>query len=234
MYAADSLGKIGSSTSIKPLVDVFDGQDLSLKVYAISALANFESIEAINLLIKGLRDPYWKVRHAAADGLTIHKPDVSIPILRYKAERDPEVIVREEAIIALAKFGHIDSRSYLYSLISDSNKSLSLRSNAVRALIKYDSSGSLSFIKGLINEHIDSSDKSIMASICQELLASQSTLAEEFYKQFLTSKQVWVRIFGVRGIGQTKPVGYEAILDKIQQTDSDENVRRISQHFLSQ
>lgn len=94
---------------------------------AAEALAWVSDRRAISPLIRGLRDPMWDVRHAAAAGLASFRPlpNWALPALG-QAIADPEPAVRAEAASALGRIRAHESIPPLVSAIDDRFRSVRL------------------------------------------------------------------------------------------------------------
>lgn len=97
------------------------------RVIAVEALVWLGDRRAISPLVRGLRDPLWQVRHAAADGLArLHPlPDWSLEPLCNRAD-DPEPAVRAEAARALGSLESLQSLPPRVSALDDHSRCVRL------------------------------------------------------------------------------------------------------------
>ena len=137
MYAADSLGKIGDPRALPVLRTMVAENDALIRLYAASALARFGIDEVFPSLVQGLRDENAKVREqsakALARSLSPSQADTAVPILSYKAEFDPESIVRVASIQALGAIGGGDATRTLQKIYSGADHPLDSREAALES-----------------------------------------------------------------------------------------------------
>jgi HEAT repeat protein len=94
--------------------------DPDQRLVALEALASMRDRRAISPLLRGLRDPLWHLRHAAAQGLAQFRPlpDWSLQPM-CAAIGDPERAVRTEAARALGSLASLGSLRPLVSAMDD-------------------------------------------------------------------------------------------------------------------
>jgi len=114
-YACDALGKIANRDDIPVIKKLLSDKDEILKSYAVSALSRYEGDEIDQILITSLRESSPKIRISATKTLGERKVKDAVPILIFKAEKDPEPKVREEALSALGSIGGRDAYEFLAS-----------------------------------------------------------------------------------------------------------------------
>ncbi|MEW5818037.1 MAG: HEAT repeat domain-containing protein, partial [Spirochaetota bacterium] len=173
-YACDSLGKIGDPSSIDVLKKAYTGGDVNLRAYAIYALSHFLSDDVENTLIDALKDSNLKVRISAARGLGEKRSEKAVPILIYKANKDPELNVQQEAVFALGKIGSSDAFDVLREIYSTELKNLNLRSAALDMLIQYDLINSLDTLRKVIKKELEKKKSQILDYTAKQLSTTES------------------------------------------------------------
>lgn len=225
MYASDSLGKIGAESSLSVLRALLSEEDPQIKAYAASAIGRYDSVEANDALVAGLRDGHWSVREASAIGLGRNSATGAIPILRYKAERDPEEKVRFAAIRALAQIRDAKSRSYLQETAASDEASIGVRDLALRSLIQHDLDGSKAFLGELVDMTWGRSPPTLLTAMAQELAAHGEPSLKSFYERFLESLHPAIRVYGVRGIARGGIRGLRGAVEALRTSDGVVAVR---------
>ncbi len=225
MYASDSLGKIGAGSSLPVLRAVLSEDDPQLKAYAASAIGQYDSSDANDALIAGLRDGHWSVREASAMGLGRTMASDAVDILRYKAERDPEEKVRLAAIDALAQIGAPQSRSYLQETAGADDASLGVRDRAVRSIIRHDLEASTAFLEEMIDAEWGRSPPTLLMAMAQELAEHGQASLQKFYERFLGSVHPGIRVYGIRGIARGELRGMRNAIEALRVGDGVAAVR---------
>jgi HEAT repeat protein len=201
-YACDALGKIGDDRAVPVLKDAFSERDTWLRAYAVYALAQFDDPKTGELLMRALKDSFWRVRVSAAKGLADLALGESVPILTYKAERDPVMKVRVEAAKALAAIGTEDAVTNLQEIVSSERTPLSLRIEAIQALVHQDLSSHLSFIMKTIEKDWEDPDSRLVERVCHMLSQQESPKLRDPFDAMLSHPSFVIRIYGVRGIAR--------------------------------
>ncbi|MEE8441324.1 MAG: HEAT repeat domain-containing protein, partial [Spirochaetia bacterium] len=150
-YGAESLGKIAAPEGLNPLVSVLGDTNSLLRAYAIAALGNYADPVATRALDEGLRDSFWRVRVAALQGIATRGATESLPAIEYKARRDPEVPVRQEAIKTLAALDSRDAYEILRTIAADPRSPQADRMLSIDLLVSDDLTASLETITEIID-----------------------------------------------------------------------------------
>jgi HEAT repeat protein len=200
MYACQSLGKIKDPRALPVIKKAFAQGDPLLKAYAIGALANFNIHDVIDLLIQGLKDNFWKVRVAAAQGLARPEGAPAVPILKYKAFHDPENVVRSEAIRALGAIGTGEALTVLRGLFEDTGQTMDIRGTALAALVDNDlSPATIASIERVIAYAGERNDQRVLDFIARKLSITKAGSLRPIYVIFMESTYFVLRVQGIRG-----------------------------------
>ncbi len=204
MYAADSLGKIGDAKALPVLRDMFQEKDALIRLYAASAIARFSLDEVFPSLIQGLRDENVKVREQSAKALarplSATQAATAVPILSYKAELDPEAVVRIASIQALGAIGGDGAMTLLLKIYSSADHPLDSRDAALTVLAAQALARSLEAIRTVVNAEWTSYDTRTLESTARVLSTTKDASLRDLYVRFLDSADPVVRSYGVRGI----------------------------------
>ena len=201
-YACDALGKIGDERAVPVLKDAYRSDDTWLRAYAVYALSQFDDRETGDLLMRALRDSFWRVRVSAARGIADLGLAEAVPILTYKAERDPVMQVRTEAAKALAAIDSEDAVANLQKVVSDERTPLTLRIEAIQALVKADLRAHLPFVIETIVADWDDPDSRLVEQVCRILSQEEAAELREPLEMMLGHSSFIIQIYGVRGIAR--------------------------------
>lgn len=225
MYAADSLGKIGDARALPVLRTMFAENDALIRLYAASALSRFGIDEVFPSIIQGLRDGNVKVREQSAKALarqlSSSQAETAVPILSYKAERDPEPSVRVASIQALGVIGGDAATKILLKIYSGADHPLDSRETALGILAAKSLSLSMESIRAVVAKEWSSYDIRTLESTAKVLAATRSSDLKDLFVRFLDSPDPVVRSYGVRGIGAN---GFSDLKDRVKKmSEQDPN-----------
>ncbi len=229
-YACDSLRKIGDPAAIGSIEKAYATDDVILRSYAMYAMSGFKDADVVPFLIEGLKDSYVKVRISAAQGLGDLQAKEAIPILQYKARKDPEQSVRIESVKALGLIGTKDSYNFLRELFSDRKVPLSLRRESLHRLVVNDLDSSISVIKGVIEEEWGAPRSPLLESIGLELSTAESGKLESIFARFLDHSSITMKLYGLRGLEKN---GVGSQKERVEQLTEEGNHMQIRKTALS-
>jgi HEAT repeat protein len=229
MYAADALGKIHDPRALPVLRTMFAENDALVRLYAASALSQFGLEEVFPSLLQGLRDENPKVRQQSAKALARSlgpsQADAATPILAYKAEYDPEAMVRSAAIEALGAIGGDAAMKVLLKIYSETSHPLDSREAALGILSAKWLSGSLDAIRAVISAEWTSFDQRTLQATARVLSGVKSGDLKDIYVRFLDSRDAVVRSYAVRGIGANGLSDLKDRVKKISEQDPNPGTR---------
>ena len=202
-YGAESLGKIGAQESLIPLISVLEDTNSLLRAYATAALGNYDDPAATRALDEGLRDSFWRVRVAALQGIATRGATESLPAIEYKARRDPEAPVRQEAIRTLAALDSNTAYEILRAIAADSRAPQSDRILSVDLLIRDDLPASLETVVGVMNAEWAVENSRLLDATARALVQTDSRLLAETYDRLLSHPNFIIRVYAIRGIGKS-------------------------------
>jgi HEAT repeat protein len=230
MYAADSLGKIGDPRALPALRTMFAENDALIRLYAASALSHFGLDEVFPSLIQGLRDENVKVREQSAKALARHlsasQAGTAVPLLAYKAELDPEPLVRSASIEALGAIGGDAALKTLLAVYSGADHRPDTREAALGILVNEYLPESMDAIRAVVAAEWTSFDQRTLESTSRVLSAARSSALKELFVQFLDSPDAVVRSYGVRGIGGNSFSDLKDRVKKMSEQDPNPGTRR--------
>jgi len=202
LYAADALGKIGDRRALPVLKALFEEDDALLRAYAASALAAFGTSEALPSLLAGLRDSNARVRiqclKALARQLAPGEAEQVVPVVRWKAENDPERAVRLESVRTLGGIADGPSVAFLGTLLANRTAALDFREAALSALL-VRTPGSPA-IAAAVDQEIAAKDQKPIEMIARVLSFAAARELAPVWMRLLDCQGYTVRIWAVRGL----------------------------------
>ena len=230
LYAADSLGKIGDARALPVLRTMLAENDALIRLYAASALSRFGLDEVFPNIIQGLRDENARVREQSAKALTrqltASQAEAAVPILSYKAEFDPEPIVRVASIQALGAIGGDTSMRVLVSIYLGGDHPLDSREAALGVLAAQSLPASLESIRIVVAREWSSFDPRALQSTARVLSAVKSPQLKDLFMRFLDSSDPVVRSYGLRGIAANGFSDLKDRVKKMSELDPNPGTRR--------
>ncbi len=231
LYAADALGKIGDQKAIPALKDLLKESDALLRAYAASALTRFDVSLVIAELHQGLRDDNWRVRvecvKALAKPLPPEMVKEAVEILSYKAEFDPVVQVRLEAIDALGKIGNEESEKFLMGMYSNRRNPLESRERALASLTAKNLSASeVDGIKSVVTADRAENDQRALLSQAKTLSNVKASGLDQIYRIFLDCPDVSTKLHAIKGIELNECGDLGQKLLELSSKDSNVTVQR--------
>jgi HEAT repeat protein len=136
--ALDGLAKIGDSAGVNAILEALSSTEPNVRSSAVAALGPFSGEEVDDAILESFRDSYYRTRIGAANAAGKRKLSAAIPFLRYRAERDEVLAVREEAVKALGAMGNAEAQAVLEQLFAERKNPLQLRILAAEKLIAAD------------------------------------------------------------------------------------------------
>lgn len=202
LYAADAIGKIGDRRALPVLKALFEEDDALLRAYAASALAAFGTSEALPSLLAGLRDSNARVRiqclKALARQLAPGEAEQVAPVVRWKAENDPERAVRLESVRTLGAIADGPSVTFLGTLLANRTAALDFRETALSALL-VRTPGSPA-IAAAVEQEIAAKDQKPIEMIARVLSFAAAKELAPVWMRLLDCQGYTVRIWAVRGL----------------------------------
>ena len=101
--AVVSLGKLGDSAAVEPLIDILNNDKVvAARAMAAEALGNFRDDRAASELLKACDSANDNIRCSAVGAIGNIGNDAAVKKLMNKAENDPDWSVREAAVLAVS------------------------------------------------------------------------------------------------------------------------------------
>lgn len=214
LYAADALGKIGDRRAVPVLKLMFEEDDALIRAYAASALAAFGMDEALPSLLAGLRDGNVKVRLQCTKALARRMDAAAaaqvVPIVRWKAENDPERAVRLESVRTLGEIADAPSTAFLEALLENQAAALEFREAALAALVVHAPTSPS--IRAAVDREIAAKDPKPIEMMARVLSAAATPALAPVWIRLLDASAYTARIWALRGLAAN---GVVAALERI-------------------
>ena len=232
--ACVALGELGDENSLPIIINLFSDNDPYLRKYAIESLGYFPPEKTEDIVIEGLRDSSWRVRISAAQSLGHMKSKKAVPILIYKAKKDPDIKnVRNASIKALSEIGTSDSLKFLREMLSDDKTNIQNRTTALAALIETDLGGSLKYISELIDTEWGKPSSYLLDYTCKLLSQEKNRKLKDLYVKMLTyTKTANLKIYALRGIKLNKMISLKETVQKLAEDDKDKRIQNLASDVL--
>ena len=237
-YAAEAIGAMKKPESVEVLAKLFESSDPNLRCYVIKGVSNFETEEAKDLVIQGIKDSQYKVRLEAISAVEKMKISQAIPYLVYRAKNDSERQVKNKAYEALAKLGTSEADSFLFEQLSDKKSSDTVKYTVAEILLKHTKSGRSEIAKLAselvkderrkpfcitIGKLIAKYPESAFASVCEEYLSSKDSAVSAIGLDIYSAGKFPGAESAVRKIAEeSKPSANQKKARKILKMDAEE------------
>lgn len=201
-YSAEALGRIGAPQSVELLTELLATDDSLLRAYATYGLGFYDTEEAATLLEEALRDSFWRVRVSALEALGEQQRAEALPAIAYKARRDPERPVREEAIRALAQIATPESMELLRELALDGDLGEVERILAVERLGESATGTTAGAFAQIVEEEWDREGSRLLDAVGRIVSENASREYAALYDTLLEHPNFIIRLYAMRGIGE--------------------------------
>lgn len=237
-YAAEAIGAMKKAESVEILSKLFESSDPNLRCYVIKGISNFDTDEAKQLVIQGIKDSQYKVRLEAISAAEKMKISQAVPYLIYRAKNDSEKQVKNKAYEMLAKLGTSEADSFLLEQLSDKKSSDTVKYTIAEILLKHTKTDRAE-IAGLASELVKDERRkpfcvnfgkliakypeSAFASVCEEYLSSKDSAVSAIGLDIYNAGNFPGAESAVRKIAEeTKPSANKNKARKILKMDEEE------------
>ncbi len=228
MYAAESLGRLGDPRAVPLLRELFAEDDALLRAHAASALGRFNEPGVNELLEQSLKDSNWRVRSTGIKALAERREKSAVPILVYKARRDPVPRVRLDAIAALGEIGTGEAMDTLRELYASAGASQDIRLAALEALLEGDLEASVATVEKVVAAEWGRETRTsrIVEQTAARLATRESGSLRRLFERFLDNPNANVRVAGLRGIALNRVRELRERVERVCRDDPTPGVRK--------
>ncbi len=237
IYAAGSLGKIGDVRAVTALVKAANADDPNVRTAAIEALGAFESREAERALLEAFRDSFVKARIAACQATAKRRLSSALPVLEYKAAKDPDKAVRREAFRALADIGSelalAEPFAFMRSFYDEPKSETEFRALVFGLLVRKDRA-SLAWLVERFTAASAEKERSLFKALAREVAsATEAAGIEPLVRILLRDKEFEIRLGGLEWARKSKSTDIRGDLSALAESDPSETVRKRAAEILA-
>jgi len=226
-YSAVAIGQFQLPKGLELLQSMYTSvEDSLLRSYVLKGITEYNNSDIEELLISALRDSFWQIRVAAAEGLGKRKTADAVDILKYKVNKDPVRQVRYASLKALASIGNGAAADFIFSQFEGERTPFDIRQKSLDLMLKDKIPGSIDSLKKVLEPKWDKDKDGELGAFCKTLSTSEWKELKPFYIRMMANKDFVIRIYGIRGVKLNKII---SLKDAVQSLDSEKesvNVRR--------
>lgn len=219
--ACTALGRLDDPAAVPALFKAYAIEDSFMPALAIEALGSYpETQEAKERLDDALRHDNINLRLAAIKSFGESKDSSKIEILIFKAEKDPEDSLKEQAVISLGKIGG-KANDFLQKTFENEKAAFKTRLLALEALLKNAPSQITPSIKEFMaKEELKRFPSPLYMQVCSRIARAEGDFGE-FYERFLNNPKIDIKVLGIVGIKKNKLSRYKGRLQEIAEQNPD-------------
>ncbi|MFA6508407.1 MAG: HEAT repeat domain-containing protein [Treponemataceae bacterium] len=195
--ALEALGKIADQNSLEPILDSLRDLDANVRSYAVTALSSFSGNKTEKALIEAFRDSYYKVRIAAAKAAGERKLAEAIPYLKFRAERDEIVSVKEAALSALGSIGSGEALEIIFSLFSEKKTADRLRITSAKAMLEKAPDKYITAVIAAMEQAKAEKKMLLYHGLAKIISMTKTPNLEEQTRRFLSSNDTIDKMYGL-------------------------------------
>lgn len=231
--ATQALGKIANPESLELFEELMSDEDHILRAYVAEAVGGFEGERADEIIRFALRDSSWNVRYSATKQIGIRQASQFMDFLIYLSEEDPELKVRQEAVVSLGEIDDPASMEHLIDMGSNTATEGELWLIAMNYMIESALPTSLEALKGLVTGEWEKRDSQFLGHLAKKLSTTKSEHLEELLVLLLSHNNQLIQAYGIRGIGNNKLTAYRDAITKMAEETSYPLVKREATKILN-
>ena len=227
-YACIALGKIGREEDYEAVKRIYEESgNAMLRSYALGGLTDFQGHDDTSILVHALkRDPFWRIRLAAAEKLADRNSAEVEALLRYKAANDPVMQIRIASIKSLGDSSDGSIHSFLLDYLSDDVKSTDTRLAALNTLVENHIAGTVNTVSKLMDKLWEKDQGRFLEFVCRELSTADWAALEPLYSRMLTHSNWLLIAYGIRGIYKNNLIGLYGKIAAMDTEGTDSRIRR--------
>ena len=134
--AIEGLSKIGAPECLNAIIACVNTNDPNVRSTAVGALGPFTGEDAEKAILDAFRDSYYRTRIAAVQASRDRKLEAAVPFLKFRAERDEVLNVREESVRALGAIATQEAIETLETFFGERKNSDRIRIISAEMIMK--------------------------------------------------------------------------------------------------
>lgn len=187
MAALEGLAKIGDEAGLEAILQGVSATDPNVRSAAVGALGPFSGSQVDEAILESFRDSYFRTRLGAIKAAGTRKLSGAIPYLRYRAEKDEVLTIRDEALKALGAIGTGESRTVLEELFSERKTSDRVRALAAEMLIQNDAGTYADKVIAELDDAKKRNQTALYNGFLKAISAAKTGKVEDLARRFLSS-----------------------------------------------
>ncbi|MCL2374878.1 MAG: HEAT repeat domain-containing protein, partial [Treponema sp.] len=187
MAALEAISQIGDPEGMDAVVEAVSSADPSVRSAAVSALGPFSGEAVERAILDGFRDSYFRTRQGAAHAAGQRQQASAVPFLRFRAENDDVLAVRDEAIRALGAINNSEAMAILGSLFSQRANSDRVRVLAADMLLRNDADTYAARVVAEMDDAQSRRQTALYNGFIRILTTAKSGSLESLARRFITA-----------------------------------------------
>jgi hypothetical protein len=198
-----ALGKIGNSQSLALFRRLLDTDDPFLRTTVLQSLDSFETREISGLYRSALRDSFWRVRLSVLQALARNPiPELESQVT-FIARNDPEVPVRTQGYRTLRAYDSNQAWQVIEADAFNTRISESYRLLLLEMVVQNRFRQNRDRIVEIIDQEWTKENSRLLDVIGRNLSTLNESQALPIFERFLSHREIVIRIYGIRGIGNS-------------------------------
>jgi HEAT repeat protein len=185
--ALDALAQIGDNAGLDAILGAVAATEPSVRTAAVGALGPFSGAQVDDAIIENFRDSFFRTRAAAAKAAGERKLAAAIPYLKYRAEKDEALSVKEESVRALGSIATREAVEVLRGLFAEQKNPERIRILAAEMLMKTDADASTETIITALDDAQKKRQTALYNGLLRVLSAATSPKLEPLARRFFAS-----------------------------------------------
>ncbi|MDR0785881.1 MAG: HEAT repeat domain-containing protein [Treponema sp.] len=183
--AIGALTKIGGG--LDAIMTAVSAAEPLVRTAAVGALGAFSGAQVDEAVIENFRDSFFRVRAAAAKSAGQRKLAPAVPYLKYRAEKDEAMVVKEESVKALGEIGGGDAENALEALFKESKNPDKIRILAAETLLNNKPDAYLETVIAAMDDAQKKRQNALYNGFLRILSTAKSSKLEELARRFFTA-----------------------------------------------
>ncbi len=212
MRALESLAKLvkisEDSYQKKKVEDAFiialQSKDSNVRATAIGCLGSFSDEQTEQAILDAFRDSFYKTRIGAAKAAEERKLTKAIPYLRFRAQYDEVLAVKEASIHALGVIATEEAQSVLLELFSTKKNPDTVRILSAEQLVSINASQYVPQIILALEEAQKNKQKNLYNGLARILSTAQTEKVHDLAVRFLQSNDPVEKLYGLQMVENNK------------------------------
>lgn len=224
--AIRALGVIGNSQSLALFRRLLDSDDPFLRTTVLQSLDAFETREISGLYRSALRDSFWRVRLSVLQALARNPIPELEPIVIFIARNDPEVPVRTQGYRTLRAYDNNQIWQVIEADAFNTRISESYRLLLLEMVVQDRFSDNRDRLVEIIDQEWAKENSRLLDVIGRNMSTLDNSQALPIFERFLSHRELVIRIYGIRGLGNSGGRQYRDQLEALTEDGNPPVIRQ--------